>query len=320
MKDAYSNLLGEYVVADEVEAGDIAGFQIVCPCCREPIKKGHKPTATSVSYYFSHFKISAAFDEFECERRVGGISSDDKRATNQRSRKRMLDAFRAVIRDALFLLPIGDRMFSAGEGPVTSDTIRIGSHISRFLVGLHKKGDAIPFLRSFVERNNEYIAAAGYENLSTFASSVQTRIAADLFLTLATSNSAKTIHYLVHRGFLATHVPTPRGTAKYSGRAAKLSRAWAQHGIWHTGDFQADGRHVIAMMITDAVMRELLRLPYVRMISNVNAGLPPLTGISLADCIADAEMTPDAREALIDDGFTAKDYYAPEELPPHLRF
>jgi hypothetical protein len=37
VRDAYSNLLGEYVQAPEVGHDDIAGFQIVCPLCREDI-------------------------------------------------------------------------------------------------------------------------------------------------------------------------------------------------------------------------------------------------------------------------------------------
>ncbi|NTF16849.1 hypothetical protein G6L37_00220 [Agrobacterium rubi] len=74
------------------------------------------------------------------------------------------------------------------------------------------------------------------------------------------------------------------------------------------------------MLIADAILRELHRLPFVQMIENVNAGRPALNGLGLTDYLEDAEAAPEARAMLIDDGFTARDHYAPEALPAHLRY
>lgn len=101
MKVGYSLLLGEYVPADQVRYGDVAGFQIVCPCCKDPVIKVERPTQTEVTEFLSHFAAKPGTGE--CELRVASISAEARAQTNRESRGQTLKMFMSVLRDALQL-------------------------------------------------------------------------------------------------------------------------------------------------------------------------------------------------------------------------
>ena len=97
-----SNLLLEHVAADEIEHGDCADFQIVCPACREAVhlRKGEVRTP-----YLSHYK---AIDEEarECELRVGAIPHEQIARTNALGREQTLALFQTQFRHAIIRAPI----------------------------------------------------------------------------------------------------------------------------------------------------------------------------------------------------------------------
>lgn len=101
MKVGYSLLLGEYVPADQVRYGDVAGFQIVCPCCKDPVIKVERPTQTEVTEFLSHYAAKPGTGE--CENRVASITAEARAQTNRESRGQTLKIFMSVLRDALQL-------------------------------------------------------------------------------------------------------------------------------------------------------------------------------------------------------------------------
>ncbi|SMQ68578.1 hypothetical protein SAMN06295905_1591 [Devosia lucknowensis] len=101
MKVGYSLLLGEYVPADQVRYGDVAGFQIVCPCCKDPVIKVERPTQTEVTEFLSHYAAKPGTGE--CELRVASITAEARAQTNRESRGQTLKMFMSVLRDALQL-------------------------------------------------------------------------------------------------------------------------------------------------------------------------------------------------------------------------
>jgi hypothetical protein len=101
MKVGYSLLLGEYVPANQVRYGDVAGFQIVCPCCRDPLIKVERPTQTDITEFLSHYAAKPGTGE--CELRVASISAEARARTNRESRGQTLKVFLSVLRDAMQL-------------------------------------------------------------------------------------------------------------------------------------------------------------------------------------------------------------------------
>lgn len=101
MKTGYSLLLGDYVPATEANHCDTADFQIVCPCCKDPVFKVERHQADTASEFFSHFTSKP--ENAECELRVRSLTMDQIRREASLSRGQSLKAFQSVIRDAIEL-------------------------------------------------------------------------------------------------------------------------------------------------------------------------------------------------------------------------
>ncbi|WP_051960369.1 hypothetical protein [Devosia riboflavina] len=101
MKIGYSLLLGEYVPADQARYGDMTGFQIVCPCCKDPLIKVERPTPKDVTEFFSHYASKPGMAD--CEMRVASITQEDRTRTDSASRGQNLKVFLSVYRDAMSL-------------------------------------------------------------------------------------------------------------------------------------------------------------------------------------------------------------------------
>lgn len=97
MKTGYSNLLGEYVAATDLQHADTVAFQVVCPHCREAVFKVERQD----SHFLSHHHAFPGSDE--CELRVAALPHDRVAQTNAASRGQTLKLFLSVFRDAVNL-------------------------------------------------------------------------------------------------------------------------------------------------------------------------------------------------------------------------
>lgn len=81
MNIALSVLLAEYIDAVEAEHADTAGFQIVCPCCRESVLKVSRTGGDGRPFrYVSHRHMPP--EEVECELRVSSVDKEAMEAFN----------------------------------------------------------------------------------------------------------------------------------------------------------------------------------------------------------------------------------------------
>jgi hypothetical protein len=288
MKDAYSNLLGEYVQAHEVDHGDISGFQIVCPCCREEIFKVARETKRKRIDFFSHYRASAAFTIDECERRVGSLSSSEKLQASETSRMHTLEMFRSVIRDATALVPIDGKPFQSDELPKRRVLLLAG--IVPALKELVRDMGPTGALTDVVQKNDRAIEEVGHQNLTPFGLSFRNRIASDLVRTIFAGNSDKTVLHMAARGHasafrLKTTLQSDHVMFDFRSRSRKL--------VDHPGlkkEFDSrEGDRFAAYVVLDAILRELHRLPYLKMIANAKAKAHPLSGITIDDYLPDLE-------------------------------
>lgn len=96
METGYSLLLGEFLAAREVDHGDCATFQVVCPACREAVfKAGALGTPRQ---YLSHHRKA---DDAECELRVACITQAEREAAEAVARGQHLAVFQRVYQGAL---------------------------------------------------------------------------------------------------------------------------------------------------------------------------------------------------------------------------
>src|SRR4051794_29575042 len=95
----YSNFMRESVTATEIGYADCADFQIVCPCCREPVFKVHRSIEGAGGiHYLSHYAATRS-DVQDCENRVGALSEEDLSAQRKAGRQQRLEVFLRVLRD-----------------------------------------------------------------------------------------------------------------------------------------------------------------------------------------------------------------------------
>lgn len=285
MRDAYSNLLGEYVAASEVDYPDIVGFQIVCPCCREPIFKVRRELASTVTDFFSHHS-TAASQIAECERRVGGISAEARAETDSASRGQSLQVFRSVVRDAVSRIPLRGETLREKELPQIFEFQKAADTVANFL----RMADDHQ-LRGLNQTHNELMEDEGCTDLTPFDSKLRARISADLLRTIVADQSFRSLYYLSARAFIRCH-ERKNGGWRVVGRASAIHDHYTQISLEHGGiDAMLEDVGIgCGGYLVDAVLHELYRLPYFKMITNSKSGRPPLSDITEQDYLPERQF------------------------------
>lgn len=324
MKMGYSLLLGEYVPAEQIRYGDVSGFQIVCPCCKDPVIKVERATATDVAEFLSHYASKPGVGE--CELRVASISSETRTATNNQSRGQSLKMFMSVLRDAMNLEK-SDR-------------------------GLVERARKLGFVARFTDSLADFFAKGGWPYeveleplLDTIAKSIDAertfadtglsmsfrrRLAADLVRHLRSPHAEKT------RKFVADFALT-RVLAKHWGANVEnleptdAAVAIAKHIAIEDGGRKAfawladatSEKHPAVDQYIDFLditaiefLQTLMRLPALAMLANHRAGRHPLAGIDQLDQFVFTSDSRKFREALHHSSDTAE---AESEDTPKFR-
>ncbi len=101
MKIGYSLLLGEYINSEFINYQDCKNFQIVCPCCKEPVFKVIRDSETKKIHYLSHYEKDKSYND-KCELRVSKITVNEIDDHNNESRNQKLRYFLDILKNAIF--------------------------------------------------------------------------------------------------------------------------------------------------------------------------------------------------------------------------
>jgi len=197
VKTGYSNFLGEHVLAEQLGYEDCRDFQIVCPCCREPIFKVTREVAERPIHFLSHYQASRT-DVTDCERRVGSITREHREQQDATGRGQRMDLFLSVM---------------AEEVEALSDDPRVGELRKRLLAS---KAFTIDFVGIIREKMRRILPMTGDKEaplwnlgvnnpvvrrleLSDFTKAIRVRTARDMMRTLY-SNKGKMafVHLAAH--------------------------------------------------------------------------------------------------------------------------
>lgn len=191
MFKGYSVLLGEYIDADNLSYEDCKPFQMICPCCKEPVFKVSKAGKSQSLEYLSHYNKDTSF-EVDCKLRVDSISNAEHFEHNSLSRNQKLSHFLSVFIGALS----GDPYMSYGKGLVKThkiiDKSKAWQHFRDMCYVSSKKG-GMALESLFQESADFYLKETediGGVPKTGFSMGTQARIANDM-MTLLMSNKGR---------------------------------------------------------------------------------------------------------------------------------
>lgn len=294
MKDAYSPLYQEFLDAFQVGYEQMAGLQIVCPCCNEAVFRVERSRPSGTTAYFSHYAAPGGLAALDCERRVAGMSSSEKEERSKVGRNQSLAIFRAVLRDAVAPIPIKGRLLSERDKSwLPDDLIMIGiTHAVRvFVTGAEREA-----IRRLTFRNSQrMLNLRGAEVNPNAKPSIRSSIAADLLISVFSDYSHRTAMYLVGRSMADSYQKSSEWPYEtiFHGRARTLEVA-----AWQHFPNRADRDTFAAqLVIIDVILRELERLPFEKMITNARNGRKPMEGVTIDDYLQ-PETDPEFKYAL----------------------
>lgn len=309
MKLGYSLLLGEYIPADQIRYGDVAGFQIVCPCCRDPLIKVERPTATDVTEFLSHYASKPGTGE--CELRVASISSETRSQTNQASRGQTLKMFLSVFRDALMLEANRDeRIQKAGQyagvqlfGDLLANSISVGEWL------FEQELDA---LLDIVTRSIDTDRAVAETGLQV---SFRRRLTKDIVQHLRAPHAKKSRLFVgrfaassIASGHYAVPSEKVHPTDKIVAGLKRILTDDTSRTLDWLRDVSDDKEpaltqyNALTTLMAIDLLRTIMRLPALRMLANHRAGRHPLHDIDRLDGFSpsSAVLADDTVEPLID--------------------
>lgn len=131
MRIGYSIVSSEIIDAVNIEYGDCAKFQIVCPHCREAIFKGKRDTeGRPTTHYLSHYQATDTEARL-CEMRSAFLEKQHKAKPLFDGHEQSLRHFLAVMRDAV--IDAQDKAGVVNAGLMRRDITRVLSRSDREL-------------------------------------------------------------------------------------------------------------------------------------------------------------------------------------------
>lgn len=185
MKIGYSNILGDHVAAELLDYKDCELFQIVCPCCREPLFKAVRNNGSSETHFLSHYEASKAYAA-ECELRAKDYDAGALQAANAFSREQRLTYFIERFTQMLDRLPLWEK---PGARARWNDLIRKNDVSRRVRETLYQAGatvDLPAMIEGRAAETYELWDAEGFAPKTGFGREQQTRAAVDMARTMWT--------------------------------------------------------------------------------------------------------------------------------------
>ncbi len=184
MQDGYSNFLGDLVSTAEIGMPACRDFQIVCPCCREPIFKVERTRDGERIHFLSHYRGSKT-DAQECERRVAAFSFADRNLSNSSARLQRLDLYLQVLREEI------DKVYKCEYISKWRKAITASKAATDYFLAFkpsiitHKLSDA-DWETTWAHANESSSKYDDHNPLSEFAEAVRKRTARDFYSHLQT--------------------------------------------------------------------------------------------------------------------------------------
>lgn len=278
MKDAYSPIFQEYLNAFQVGYHQMAELQVVCPCCREPVFRAERDSAKGTTAYFSHYKSSDEFSVGECERRVEAIGSDEKERTNNEGRNQSLSIFRSVLREAVAPLRVNGKLLLESDQTWKASSMEVAA-LTRVLKSIIESHGKDELRKLTFYDSTDMLSVRGLHTNPNAQPSIRSGMAADLVITVFRDNAHRTASYLIGRSIQACYDRKSIDHAKMVGRARILQVAMNNQ----QKELAGDQISIAGYVLMDAMLRELERLPYEKMIRNAKKGLRPMQGVTVDD-------------------------------------
>lgn len=200
MKTGYSNLLGDHVDASHLSYGDCKDFQVVCPCCREPIFKVERAVRDAPTHFLSHYQASAS-DVADCELRVSSLTMAERAERASVSRGQRIDIYLSVLRHEVEQLPTDPRVteFLPRVLGCKAITVDLASDIRDYWKAMQEV--MTPDIRHgmWEETFREAEEVDGQARLSDFAKAVRIRAADDIIQSLLTDRCKPLLSFMVAR-------------------------------------------------------------------------------------------------------------------------
>jgi hypothetical protein len=203
MRYGYAILLGENLPADEIDYGDCADEQIVCPECSSPVYKTMRPAGDSIVHFLSHYRRDEALGE-ECSLRVDSGPRGEIEVRNAASRQQTLDVFMAHIR-----LLIAETV----AGQIADQDIGVVRAIER----QKAMAPMVPYIRRTILKHGvETLMRLGQGNVRGlmmrhvgeydpgFGHAIQLRISTDVLRMLMSPTAASGLDALVRASYMLT--------------------------------------------------------------------------------------------------------------------
>ena len=299
MKIAYSLLLGEHVEAPEIVYGDCARYQITCPNCKEPVFKVERKSSQSNEQldYFSHYEKERAYAA-ECELRVGRITGAQVEQARATSREQKLKYFLRVLKRAVIIefrrdWGVADDVATPIEAEIrrAERTEALIEYRERFLKPMARQvlhvgegGNAhvlLEYAQKEIKVRGEELAP------SPFASETHSRIALDVWLHLLTEKARDAFNFLANLAFMRAGIESysdSNNIGLYDSDAgqllvlsfARIFRLKKRDGLrmiellrttkFDLIDANSTCLDYMNMLVTDMMMRIIIRLPYYEML------------------------------------------------------
>lgn len=210
MKTGYSILLGEYLDAAGLDYRDCEPFQVVCPACYEPLFKVQRIKEEVAINYLSHYSANKSYAG-DCELRVDSESRSTYESKNKIARDQRLQYFIGVFQDMVARHEIYP------HGPGTSQKIFNRSKALKWFCGLlydnaRKQMQNEADLDAIADGYLKDMAEVGVTLETSFAMSVQKRIAIDMWKYLLSSKGEENYRFLFNHAYLIfmMRLNTPR--------------------------------------------------------------------------------------------------------------
>jgi hypothetical protein len=206
MKYGYSILLGEHIEATSIDYDDCKSFQIVCPCCKEPIfKVRREQDKKEMIHYLSHYEKSASYAA-DCELRVNSLKSDDVEKSNASSRNQKMNYFLSVLRDAVLKNEYGGNlnklvgMLKQMEKSKALQFMR--ERFYEFVSSSKDLNDQKHVYEFFEEYIKEFSEVPGGFPKTAFSILTQKRIAFDMWEHIQSPNARSNFDFMFNNSYL----------------------------------------------------------------------------------------------------------------------
>ena len=206
MKYGYSILLGEHIKAESIDYNDCKSFQIVCPCCKEPVFKVIRDQEMgNLTHYLSHYEKAKSYSSV-CELRVNALESSKINESNTLSRNQRLEYFLSILRDSVLrneysgnlsgLIGMFKQMEKSNSLKFMRD--RFYEYIS-VSTDLNNQAHVYEFFDEYIR---EFTDISGGFPKTVFSVLTQKRIAFDIWKHLLSANARSNFDFMFNNSYL----------------------------------------------------------------------------------------------------------------------